>query len=145
MTADRLCDALQVTCTGHGPGHGRTGGLGPEGLPTGDLTGGAFLPVRFGSGSGSRHELIIDGAHRTAWNCDAGYFAAFRMLDSCGPVYYHPETSLLVAGEPAIRRYLSIRWEPPTPCRQLRDDRQHRRIVVDTRDGTFRRMDGDLF
>lgn len=143
MTANRQCGALQMTCTGHGPGHGRTGGLGPEDLPMGDITGDAFLPARFGGGSGGRCELIIDGTSRTAWNCEGSYFSAYRMLDSCGPVYYHPETSLLVAGEPAIRRFLSISWEPPTPCRQLGAVRPPRPVVVDQRDGAFRPLDED--
>lgn len=141
MTLRTLREELTVTCTGHGPGHGRNGGLAPEDLPMGEVTDGGFVPVTFGGGSGGRFEVIIEGRRRTAWNCDSRYAGIYCMLDRCGPVYYHPETSLLVAGEPAIRRFLSISWEPPTPCKKLTGDAPRRAFVTDMKNGAFLPVD----
>lgn len=124
-------------CTGYGPGHGRTGGLTAADLPMGETPGEGFVPVTFGAAGGGELELCFpDGAVRTVWHCDHGYLMVYLMLKSCGPVHYHAETSLLVAGAPEIRRFLSVGRDGPTPCRRLARDPRRRVHALDLRTAT---------
>lgn len=108
------------TCTGLGPGHGRTGGW--HSLPMGDFAAGGFERVSlnsartFDGGQPGCVELSIGGRREVAWHCDPGYLMIYRMLMRVEPVYFHAETSLLACGAPEKRRFLSISFEEPGPC-----------------------------
>lgn len=118
-----IAEERRKTCDGDGVGHGRNGGV--RFLPMGSFDAGGFEPVVRVNGAGSWGdggpgwvEVTIGDRDRVAWHCDPAYLMIFLMLVRTEPCYFHADTSLLACGDPEIRRFLSISFDVPTPCRR---------------------------